>query len=163
MILLYVVLLNYDKIPGEELLRDVERSHEILLAMEEASVAQRSAALMLEVIQIAKAYLIRRRRFMQLSSTHSNHTQLRNGRGEGDRDDVADVWLNESNTWQQTLFAEDFLGVRRVDMLSTLIDPNILADFAAQSTYSARNDMLLDLGSHTDLGVWGEQGGMELE
>ena len=88
---------------------------------------------------------------------------LGTGSTGGANDGMNDVSLDQSNDWQRTLFAEDFLGLRRVDMLSTLIDPNILADFAAQSTYSARNDLLLDLGSHTDLGVWGEQGGMELE
>jgi hypothetical protein len=163
MIILYIILLNYDKIPGEELLRDVEKSHEILLSMEEASVARRSAALMLEVIHVVKAYLIRHRRSVQLSSTYSHPTQLGIARGEGESDGMADVSLNQSNAWQRTLFAEDLLGVRRVDMLSTLIDPNILADFASQSTYPAQNDMFLDLGSHADFGVWGERDGLELE
>lgn len=38
MIILYVILLNYTKIPGEELLSDVEKSHKILRAMKEATV-----------------------------------------------------------------------------------------------------------------------------
>jgi len=38
MIILYVILLNYTKIPGEELLWEVEKSHKILRSMEEASV-----------------------------------------------------------------------------------------------------------------------------
>jgi hypothetical protein len=144
MVLLYVILLNYDKIPGEELLRDVEKSHEILLAMEEASVARRSAALMLEVIEVAKTYLTRRRSCRQFSVANLDPAQFRIEGTEGGSDSAGNASLNLSNDWQRTLFADDFLGLSRVDMLSTLIDPNVLVDFAAQNSYLDQNDLYLD-------------------
>lgn len=61
MIVLYIILLNYTKIPGEEILRDAEKSHEILLAMEEASVAQRRAKLIGEVLEVARTHISQRR------------------------------------------------------------------------------------------------------
>jgi hypothetical protein len=162
MIILYIILLNYDKVPGEELLRDVEKSHEILLSMEEASVARRSAALMFEVIEVTKAYLIRRRRSMESIHGNLQTNSLGTGCTESASIGMGDVSLDESNTWQQTLFAEDFLGLRRVDMLSTLIDPNILEGFAWQSAYSVQNDLFLDPDSHVDLGVWGQRSRSDL-
>ena len=162
MILLYIILLNYDKIPVEELLRDVEKSHEILLAMEEASVARRSAALMFEVIEVTKAYLIRRRRSMESMSGNLQNEYLGTGRFGGASDGTNDMSLDQSNNWQRTLFAEDFLGLRRVDMLSTLIDPNILEGFAGPSAYSIQNDLLFDLDSHVDLGIWGQRNRSDL-
>jgi hypothetical protein len=156
MILLYIILLNYDKVPGEELLQDVEKSHEILLAMEEASVARRSAALMFEVIEVTKAYLIRRRRLNESMSGNPQNDYLGMVRTGGASDGVNDMSLDQRDNWQQTLFAEDFLGLRRVDMLSTLIDPNILEGFAGQNAYSVQNDFFLDLDSHVDPGVWGQ-------
>jgi hypothetical protein len=156
MILLYIILLNYDKVPGEELLRDVEKSHEILQSMEEASVARRSAALMLEVIEVAKTYLAQRRVSMQLSSMHSYPPQFGMGvNGESDGHGVDHSAMDQTTHWQRTLFAEDFLGLRRVDMLSTLIDPNILGEFAAENTYSAQSDLFLNLGNHGQPGMWG--------
>ena len=67
---------------------------------------------------------------------------------------VPNISMNESNNWQRTLFADDFLGLRRVDMLSTLIDPTILVDFAAENTYSAQNDPFLISGDPDTLGMW---------
>jgi hypothetical protein len=155
MILLYIILLNYDKVPGEELLRDVEKSHEILQSMEEASVARRSADLMLEVIEVAKTYLIQRRLSMQLSSLQSYPSQMGMGaNGEAGGQGIVHASMSESNHWQRTLFAEDFLGLRRVDMLSTLIDPSILGDFAAENSYPAQNDLFLDLGNNDPLRMW---------
>ena len=162
MIILYIILLNYDKVPGEELLRDVEKSHEILLAMEEASVARRSAALMFEVIEITKAYLTRRRRSMESICGNLQTNSPGNGRTGSASIGMGDMSLDQSNTWQQTLFAEDFLGLRRVDMLSTLIDPNILEGFAGQNAYSVQNDLFLDLDSHVDLSVWGQRSRSDL-
>lgn len=162
MILLYIILLNYDKVPGEELLRDVEKSHEILLAMEEASVARRSAALMFEVIEVTKAYLIRRRRSMAPICGNSQANSLGIGRSGGASIGMGDMSLDQSSTWQRTLFAEDFLGLRRVDMLSTLIDPNILEGFADQSACSSQNDLFWDPDNHGDLGVWGQHSRSDL-
>lgn len=155
MILLYIILLNYDKVPDEELLRDVDKCHEILQSMEEASVARRSADLILEVIEVAKTYLIQRRLSMQLSSLNSYPSQIgMGGNGEAGGEGIANVSMSESNHWQRTLFTEDLLGLRRVDMLSTLIDPSILGDFAAENSYSVPNDLFLELGNHSPLRMW---------
>ena len=154
MILLYIILLNYNKISGTELLRDVEKSHEILLSMKEASVARRSADLMLEVIEVAKTYLARRRLSMQQPvNSHLSPSQFGSLGMEPDMNGP-NISMNESNNWQRTLFADDFLGLRRVDMLSTLIDPTILVDFAAENTYSAQNDPFLISGDPDTLGMW---------
>ncbi|KIN05388.1 hypothetical protein OIDMADRAFT_158009 [Oidiodendron maius Zn] len=154
MILLYIILLNYNKISGTELLRDVEKSHEILLSMKEASVARRSADLMLEVIEIAKTYLARRRLSMQQpAGSHLSSSQF-GSLGMEPEMNVPNISMSENNDWQRTLFADDFLGLRRVDMLSTLIDPTILVDFAAENTYSAQNDPFLISGDPDTLGMW---------
>jgi hypothetical protein len=154
MILLYIILLNYDKIPGEDLLRDVEKSHEILRSMKDASVARRSAALMLEVIEVAKTYLSRRRQCMQLSLASSSPSGFDTmGNDCGITDGVSHVPMNENYNWQRTLFAEDFLGLRRVDMLSTLIDPSTLVNFAAENTFSTQNELFPNLGDYNPFGM----------
>ena len=104
--------------------------------MEEASVAPYSAALMHGAIQVTQAYL-----FCRPVQRQSHATQLSGEHDKAEGVSVNGVSLNQSKTWQRTLFANDFLGVRRFDTLYTPIYLSALADSAAQNTYSARNNM----------------------
>jgi len=134
MIVLYIILLNYTKIPGEEILRDAEKSHEILLAMEEASVAQRSAKLIGEVLEVARTHISQRR---SSSDPHLQQLGLPQN-SDGDVDYNYEP-MNLDNDWSRTLFAPNFPSSSRGDILATLIDPNILQDFAAGIDYSTRS------------------------
>jgi hypothetical protein len=129
MIILYVVLLNYTKIPGEELLWEVEKSHKILRAMEEASVAQRSADLMLEVTEVTKRFIAQRQRpviedFHQPPPTHES---------QGASVSLGEMALDQDDDWSRALFPQEFSGLSRGDMLVSLIDPNTLQGFTTES------------------------------
>jgi len=130
MIILYVILLNYMKIPGEELLVEVEKSHRILRSMEEASVAQRSADLMLEVTEVAKKFIAQRQRPV---IEDFNPPQPRCEQRESMGDGLSDMSLDLNDDWSRALFPQEFSGLSRGDMLISLIDPNTLQGFATES------------------------------
>lgn len=137
MIILYIILLNYTKITGDELLHDVEKSREILLAMEEANVAQRSAKLIGEVLEVAKTYISQRRisntQFPENSSFRLSGAHDDQNQSELDNYDISALNNFLDNDWSRTLFAHNLPGSSRGDILATLIDPTILQDFAAGS------------------------------
>lgn len=54
MLVLYVVLINYPHVSSEELIRDVEKSLDILNAMDNVKVAKRCASLISEVLEVVK-------------------------------------------------------------------------------------------------------------
>jgi hypothetical protein len=159
MIILYIILLNYTKISGEELLRDVEKSREILLAMEEASVAQRSAKLIGEVLEVAKTYIIQRRTSTNPFPEHSSFrlSGSRDNQSQPDLDNYDISSLNNflDNDWSRTLFGHNLPGSSRGDILATLIDPTILQDFAASSNDYSRTRSITSANSVSGGGTVG--------
>jgi hypothetical protein len=159
MIILYIILLNYTKIPGDELLRDVEKSREILLAMEEASVAQRSAKLIGEVLEVARAYISQR------CSSHNTHQEPPSSMTSGARNNnvLLDLENYDSSTmdnfgdsdWSEALFAYNVPSSSRGDILATLIDPNLLQDFAAGTNEYSTTRSVASANSVSGAGMGG--------
>lgn len=57
MTILYIVLTNWQLVPGAELVRDVEKSLDVLHAMDNIKVAKRCADLILEVLEVVRRQL----------------------------------------------------------------------------------------------------------
>jgi hypothetical protein len=113
MIVLYIIMLDSTTIPLEELLDDVTKAQEILESMVEAFVARRSANLIKEGLEVARAYVQRRQ-------TRSGHTQA----NEFESNDISGQFTYAGFGQDSALFA-------------SIVDPNLLQDFTA-----ADGDML---------------------
>jgi hypothetical protein len=81
MILLHLVLSNFPGLPDDELLGDVDKSLEIFQSMEDIIVARRCAEMLREVLEVARACLVRRRGDTSVSGQSTSHlkTQPRSG------------------------------------------------------------------------------------
>jgi hypothetical protein len=129
MIVLYIVLLDSTKISGEDLLCDVRKSRDILLSMEEASVARRSAELMSEVLEVAKT-VISQRRGLDDTVEESRMNSGQSSGFEGQTESQTCSYVADEDI-SKTLFSHSVPGQNRGELLATLIDPTVLEDFAA--------------------------------
>jgi hypothetical protein len=130
MIILYLVLLDYTKIPGEELLADVEKSLEIFLAMEDLHVAKRCADLIREVYEVARQHL--RDRCGQAQTPTMDGVSAGNNANDlftNRHDFNADMFSHSDQELMRSLFNYEGPDERR-DVLASLIDPTVLEDFA---------------------------------
>lgn len=130
MIVLYIILLDRAKISGQDLLDDVRKSREILLSMEEASVARRSAELIGEVLEVAKTFILQRQSFddsVDESRMNPDHYSV-NGQTESQA-----AYASEQDISRTLLSSHSIAGQNRGELLATLIDPTALEDFAAGS------------------------------
>lgn len=134
MIVLYIIMLGLTDMPLSELLDDVTRAQEILESMVEAVVARRSANLIREGLEVARAYV-------QGRQDCSTGPQAHEG------------GLNTSGSIDFT-GQLSYAGIGQdAALFASIVDPNLLQDFTA-----ADNDMLgLDfaLPSLDDLGAYG--------
>jgi len=142
MIVLYIVLLDSTKISGEDLLCDVRKSRDILLSMEEASVARRSAELMSEVLEVAKTVISQRR---GLDDT-VEESRMNSGQSSGfeEQTESQTCYVADEDI-SRTLFSHSVPGQNREELLATLIDPTVLEDFAAGNN----NPSGLDLSAYS--------------
>jgi hypothetical protein len=126
MMVLYIVMLSHTSVPSDELLDDALKAQDILQSMEEAVVARRSASLIREAYEVARAFVQGQREQSARPSTDSvqeNHQPW----------DASDPNGNTSQTiadLSKTLFS---FGVPGQDegLLASMIDPNLLQDFTA--------------------------------
>lgn len=118
MIILYLILLNFNKGDSEVLLQDVEKSLEILESMDKVHVAHGCAQLISEVLNIAKNQILSRKAQADapLIPTFSDPSVNANSTQEPLGDTI------------QTTEASD--GAFDGEILSNLVDFNLLANFA---------------------------------
>ena len=57
MVILHIILLDFQKVPANDLLEDVEKSQEIFRALKRVKVARRCAELTQEILEVAKVHL----------------------------------------------------------------------------------------------------------
>lgn len=103
MIVLYIIMLDLTGMPPQDLLSDVTRAQEILQSMVEAVVARRSANLIREGLEVARAYV---------QSRLERSTQMHAADGSSNPFDLNDIGQDPA------LFA-------------SIVDPNLLQDFTA--------------------------------
>ncbi|KAK5129288.1 hypothetical protein LTR08_003618 [Meristemomyces frigidus] len=126
MIILYLILMDFSKVTGQELIADVEKSLEILTAMEQVVVARRCAELTKEMIDVAKRHLAdasRRRTPTQTSDGAVPPLDLQGGEAVGN-----ETWDHDS--FLSTLISQEMPGLGRASALANLYDPNIMEGLA---------------------------------
>ncbi|KAM0350737.1 hypothetical protein ACHAPU_003233 [Fusarium lateritium] len=124
MIVLYIIMLGSTTTQDEELLADAVRAFEILQSMEEAVVARRSANLIQEGLEVARACVQRRH---DQAERHTQRLDDDETRGELD--------LNSITNQPSHSVPEQDPG-----LLASIIDPNLLQDFMAAGQHD------LDIG-----------------
>jgi hypothetical protein len=165
MLVLYIILINYPHVSGEELIRDVEKSLDILHAMAHVKVAKRCASLISEVLEVVK----RQPRTLQddqnrgEGSTTSVTNTIHNGMTHYDN-----FWIDlgssgtglifQNNTTAQNLSLDlqtlnETADTARNNLLASLMDPVALEGFATD----AFSDQAHTVGSNSsaiDSGLW---------
>ncbi|KAI3572751.1 fungal-specific transcription factor domain-containing protein [Fusarium oxysporum f. sp. albedinis] len=113
MIVLYIIMLGPTAVPSEDLLADAVKAHDILQSMEEATVARRSASLIQEGLEVARACVQR-----QQSRPEGDAEQQVYDGTQGDLNNIANQFSNAVSGQDHAL-------------LASIIDPNLLQDFMA--------------------------------
>ncbi|PNP78734.1 hypothetical protein FNYG_07876 [Fusarium nygamai] len=113
MIVLYIIMLGPTAVPSEDLLTDAVKAHDILQSMEEATVARRSASLIQEGLEVARACVQR-----QQSRPDGDTEQPFFDGTQGDLNSIADQFSSAVSGQDHAL-------------LASIIDPNLLQDFMA--------------------------------
>lgn len=116
MIILYLILLNFEKVNAEVLVDDVEKSLEILRSMDKVHVAKGCVKLISEVLDIAKKQILSRQAQADVSPVlRSPEMSMNRNRTHGQQDEA---------------LARTSCGLFNGEVLSNLIDFNLLSDFA---------------------------------
>ncbi|KAF5657699.1 hypothetical protein FHETE_10304 [Fusarium heterosporum] len=115
MIVLYIIMLGSTTTQDEELLADAVRAYEILQSMEEAVVARRSANLIQEGLEVARACVQRRQ-----------DQAVRDTPRQDDHECRGQLDLNSITNQPSHSVPEQDPG-----LLASIIDPNLLQDFMA--------------------------------
>ncbi|KAM0235937.1 hypothetical protein ACHAP5_009538 [Fusarium lateritium] len=113
MIVLYIIMLGPTTASHEDLLEDAARAYEILHSMEEAIVARRSANLIQEGLQVAKACVQRRQDDAERASQRQDDA---GSQVQSHLDDIANQ-VSHAVPGQEP------------GLLASIIDPNLLQDF----------------------------------
>ncbi|KAI1028546.1 hypothetical protein LB503_002099 [Fusarium chuoi] len=113
MIVLYIIMLGPTALPSEDLLADAVKAHDILQSMEEATVARRSASLIQEGLEVARACVQRQ----QTRPDGDTELPIFDG-AQGDLNSIADQFSSAVSGQDHAL-------------LASIIDPNLLQDFMA--------------------------------
>ncbi|KAM0279948.1 hypothetical protein ACHAPQ_006208 [Fusarium lateritium] len=113
MIVLYIIMLGPTTVSHEDLLEDAVRAYEILHSMEEAIVARRSANLIQEGLQVARACVQRRQNDAERAGQRQNDA---GSQVQSHLDDIAN---------QMSHAVPD----QEPGLLASIIDPNLLQDF----------------------------------
>jgi hypothetical protein len=124
MIILYLVLMGYPRVSGEELIADVEKSLEIFNAMKQVAVARRCAELIKEMLLVAKKYLQDLRTKQSLDQSFIPEIPAVS---EAQMFDLDQIWSESSFA---ALLSHELPGMEKKNALANLYDPNILEDFA---------------------------------
>lgn len=122
MIILYLVLMDFAKVTGEELLTDVEKSLEIFTAMKHVVVSRRCAELTKEMLMVAKKHLSDAQQGEGLEQPLAPDLSLAPGENLPDND----PWVQDSLT---EILNRSLPGWEKADALANLYDPDILEDF----------------------------------
>ncbi|PYH93807.1 hypothetical protein BO71DRAFT_326872 [Aspergillus ellipticus CBS 707.79] len=139
MILLHLILAGFPSIRDEDLLVDVEKSLDIFESMNNIVVARRCAEMIREVLDVARACVIRRRCIISAPTTstlapESSSTpfglETADPALSNSRDITGMVPSGGDSDFFFSLFNQDSQPDTRAEILANLVDPTILEDFA---------------------------------
>jgi hypothetical protein len=128
MIVLYIVMLGHTAVSSNDLLDDVIKARDILQSMEEAIVARRSANLIQEGLDVARACVQSRK---NLSARPEGTRPDQENDGSQGQVDLDNMTFHAGNDFSRTLFPYAVPGQGPGPLLASLIDPNLLQDFTA--------------------------------
>ncbi|PSN73822.1 hypothetical protein BS50DRAFT_287 [Corynespora cassiicola Philippines] len=139
MVVLYVIMLGHTTVSSDELLNDVIKAQEVLQSMDEAIVARRSADLIREGLEVARACAqYRKNTFI---STEGDCTAQGDDEGPHNHFSSTNITPIPEDHIPRTLFSYTGHGPDPGTLLSSLIDPNLLQDFAAGANMMPGIDM----------------------
>lgn len=166
MLVLYAILINYQPVSRVDLIHDVEKSLEILRAIEHITVAKRCAFLIREVLEVAER---------QQKSDEAVNSQKDKGRDvmdettyDGDDRSSGDNWaqgllqsatphlMYTHNGFGDLPVRRDFnepTDTSRNNLLASLMDPVVLEDFATDLYADQDLDFNIDW-TGLDSGAW---------
>ncbi len=127
MVVLYIIMLGHATVPSDELLDDVIKAQDILQSMEEAVVARRSANLIREGLEVARA-CVHGQQEQYVQPEGSDAEQERNG-AQGPSS-LKNMTNQVGNDFSRSLFSHAVPG-QDPGLLAFIIDPNLLQDFTA--------------------------------
>jgi hypothetical protein len=128
MIVLYIVMLGNTTASSNELLDDVTKARDILQSMEEVVVARRSANLILEGLEVARACVQYRQ---NLPARPEGTLPDQDLEGCQSQADLNNMTFHAGNDFSRALFSYAVPGQDPGPLLASLIDPNLLQDFTA--------------------------------
>lgn len=127
MVILYIIMLGHIFQSPEELLEDVMKAQEILQSMEEAAVARRSAKLIQEGLQAARAFIQEYQKQRMVSD--GDGFELDNTAVQDNCDPSVDM---SGGDMSRLLFSHTGSEPGQDHaLLASFIDPNLLQDFTA--------------------------------
>ena len=165
MLVLYVVLINYPHVSSEELIRDVEKSLDILRAMDNVKVAKRCASLISEVLEVVKR---QPRTFQDTHNKGEEQTILATNVMHSGRSRHDNVWIdlgsnatglvfqNNPTAQNLSLNSQDInetADTTRNHLLASLMDPVALEGFATDAIFDQVHTVGSD-SSMIDSGMW---------
>ncbi|PWY92713.1 hypothetical protein BO70DRAFT_328052 [Aspergillus heteromorphus CBS 117.55] len=141
MILLHLVLSGFPSIRDDDLLIDVEKSLDIFESMNNIVVARRCAEMIREVLEVARACVVRRRCITSAPTTSTLAAESSTPFGleatdpaaashNTSRDIPGMVPSGVDSDFFFSLFNQDSQPDTRAEILANLVDPTILEDFA---------------------------------
>jgi hypothetical protein len=126
MIILYVVMLGHTAVCSDDLLDDVRKAQDILVSMEEAPVARRSADLIREGIEVAQTCVQYRQNTAAVPEVVHSH---RHDEEHQAQMHLVDVTVDTETNVPPTLFSYNGYRADSETLLASLIDPNLLQGF----------------------------------
>ncbi|KAH6950310.1 fungal-specific transcription factor domain-containing protein [Ilyonectria sp. MPI-CAGE-AT-0026] len=127
MVILYIVILGQVAVSGNELLDDVIKAQDILQSMEEAIVARRSANLIREGLEVARACVQNQQN--QSARPEGTDPEQEHEASPG-QSDLNNMTSQAGSDFSRTLFSHAVPG-QDPALLASIIDPNLLQDFTA--------------------------------
>ncbi|KAJ6443673.1 Zn(2)-C6 fungal-type DNA-binding domain-containing protein [Purpureocillium lavendulum] len=149
MVVLYIVMLGNTTVPSNELLDDVIKAQDILQSMEEAVVARRSANLIREGLEVARA-CVEDQQQRQSSRREGSDALQEHDRSQG-RLPLDSISSQVGNDFSRALFSQAVPG-QDPALLASIIDPNLLQDFTAAD----KNMSDLEFSTFQFDGLYGE-------
>ncbi|KIX00391.1 uncharacterized protein Z518_10530 [Rhinocladiella mackenziei CBS 650.93] len=135
MIVLYLILVDYPTIRGEELISDVEKSLEIFSAMRQVVVARRCAELTKEMLTVAKI--------------HQQGLRQRQNMGQEWIPQASSALETRNDNYLTTILNQSLPGWDKAGALAHLYDPSVLEDFALSGgEYTGSVDVMMDFSAN---------------
>ncbi|KAI5461881.1 fungal-specific transcription factor domain-containing protein [Mariannaea sp. PMI_226] len=127
MIVLYIVMLGHTGVSSKELLEDVIKAQDILQSMEEVIVVRRSANLIREGLEVARACVQGRENKPAQPEEVNSEQHLDGLHGSLD---LGSITSQSDSDFSRAMFSHAVPG-QDPALLAYIIDPNLLQDFTA--------------------------------